>query len=246
MLVLVPVKAFGRAKLRLAEVLDGAERAALARELHDELGAILTAARLDVAWLAAQPRCQDPDIGRRLAALQRLLAQGIEMKRRIVEDLHPTVLTHLGLVPALEQLVASSRARFSGDLRATVDPQATLTGEPALALYRIAQEALTNVHKYAHARRVHVTLVRSRAGVELEVRDDGRGFDPGAVGCGHHGLAGMRHRMGAVGGRLDVDAAPGRGTTIRATVPAQALARTPEPERDRAAVRAIGRWQPPR
>lgn len=197
-----------------------AERAALARELHDELGAILTAARLDVAWLAAQPGCADTAVATRLAALQRVLGQGIELKRRIVEDLHPTVLTHLGLVAALEQLVASNRARFQGRLVVSIDPRIALDAEPALALYRIAQEALTNVHKYAGARTVRLSLRRLRGSVVLGIEDDGCGFDPASVGAGRHGLAGMRQRMVAVGGRLDVSAAPGAGTAIRASVPA--------------------------
>jgi signal transduction histidine kinase len=199
-----------------------AERAALARELHDELGAILTAARLDVAWIAAQPACHDPSIAQRLDALQRVLTQGIELKRRIVEDLHPTVLTHLGLGPALEQLLASNRQRFQGRLLASVDPDVGLSGEPALALYRIVQEALTNVHKYARAHCVRVALRRLRGRVELVVEDDGTGFDVRAVGCGHHGLEGMRHRMLAVGGALQVRSAPGAGTTIRAVLPVPA------------------------
>ncbi len=195
------------------------ERAALARELHDELGAILTAARLDVAWLAAQPACHEPALALRLEALRRVLAQGIELKRRIVEDLHPTALTHLGLGTALEQLVASSRQRFEGTLHASIDPSASPGGESALALYRIAQEALTNVHKYARAGTVRVTLRRARGRAELAVEDDGLGFEVDAVGCGHHGLAGMRHRMLAVGGLLEVRSAPGSGTAIRASVP---------------------------
>ena len=201
------------------------ERAALARELHDELGAILTAARLDVAWLAAQPACHQPALAQRLEALQRVLAQGIALKRRIVEDLHPTVLAHLGLAAALEQLVASSRQRFEGRLRASIDPSVSLDGEPALALYRIAQEALTNLHKYARAGTATVCLRRARGHVELVVEDDGIGFDPRAVGAGHHGLAGMRHRMLAIGGRLELHAAPGAGTSVRASVPMPAVRR---------------------
>lgn len=219
------------------------ERAALARELHDELGAILTAARLDVAWLAAQPACHDPAIAQRLDALRRLLAQGITFKRRVVEDLHPTVLTHLGLAPALEQLAAAHRQRFDGRLHVDIDDSVTLSGEPALALYRIVQESLTNVQKYAQADRVEVTLRRVRGRVELGIRDDGRGFDAAAVGRGHHGLAGMRHRMDALGGRFEVRTAPGEGTTIRASLPAtgrrpDAQVRAPAPRRAPAARRA--------
>jgi signal transduction histidine kinase len=196
------------------------ERAALARELHDELGAILTAARLDAAWLAAQPGCQDPRITQRLDALQRLLAQGIGLKRRIIEDLHPTVLTHLGLVAAIEQLVASHRERFAGRIETELDSSAGLQGEAALALYRIAQEALTNVQKYAHAGMVRVVLERTHGRIQLRVLDDGRGFEPNAVGCGHHGLAGMRQRMRALGGRVEVTSAPGAGTRVVASLEA--------------------------
>jgi signal transduction histidine kinase len=202
------------------------ERAALARELHDELGAILTAARLDTAWLLAQPGCADPAIAQRLQALQRLLAQGIGLKRRIVEDLHPTVLTHLGLVPALEQLLASHRERFTGRMDVEIDPTVELSGDAALALYRIVQESLTNILKYSQARHVRIALRRARGRVELVVEDDGRGFDPEAVGSGRHGLAGMRHRMLAVRGRLQIASAPGAGTEIRASLPASGVRAT--------------------
>lgn len=212
-----------------------AERAALARELHDELGAILTAARLDVAWLAAQPASHVPQVAERLVALQRVLTQGIELKRRIVDDLHPTVLTHLGLVPALEQLLAAHRTRFRGRVSASLDPAVAPASEPALAFYRIVQESLTNIHKYARADFVRVSLRRVRGRIELSIDDDGVGFDPAAVGHGHHGLAGMRHRMLAVGGQLDVAASPGTGTSIRASVPTvtrpRAVASRPPPDR---------------
>ncbi len=199
------------------------ERAALARELHDELGAILTAARLDTAWLLAQPGCAAPVIAQRLQALQRLLAQGIGLKRRIVEDLHPTVLTHLGLAPALEQLLASHRERFVGRMDVDIDPAVELSGDAALAVYRIVQESLTNILKYSQARRARVVLARARGRVELTVEDDGVGFEPAAVGSGRHGLAGMRHRMLAVRGSLQIVSAPGAGTEIRASLPAGGL-----------------------
>ena len=209
------------------------ERAALARELHDELGAILTAARLDVAWLAAQPCCEEPAIARRLAALQRVLREGIGLKRRIVEDLHPTVLEHLGLVPALEQLLAAHRERYDARLTVDLDESLDLRGDAALALSRIVQEALTNIQKYAEAGSVRVTLRRERGRIELTVADDGRGFDADAVACGRHGLVGMRHRMLAVHGLLQVTSTPGSGTVIRALVPASATPDMAAPSRDR-------------
>jgi signal transduction histidine kinase len=209
------------------------ERAALARELHDELGAILTAARLDVAWLAAQPCCDAPAIAKRLVALQRVLREGTGLKRRIVEDLHPTVLEHLGLVPALEQLLAAHRERYQARLRVDLDESLELGGDIALALYRIVQEALTNIQKYAHANEVRVSLRRQRGLLVLVVSDDGLGFDADTVACGRHGLVGMRHRMLAVHGRLEVVSTPGQGTEIRAVLPSAIAAAIGAPVRER-------------
>jgi signal transduction histidine kinase len=228
-----------------------AERAALARELHDELGAILTAARLDAAWISAQPASHEPAIAQRLAALQQVLTQGIELKRRIIDDLHPTILTHLGLLAALEQLLASHRMRFAGRVSASLDPTVRLAGEPALALYRIVQESLTNIHKYAHADLVRVTLRRVQGRIELAIDDDGTGFDADAVAQDRHGLAGMRHRMLAVGGQLAVTSAKGAGTSIRASLPAPARERAQSSSSRRpssipaAAFGGGGRQQPP-
>jgi signal transduction histidine kinase len=198
-----------------------AERASLARELHDELGAILTAAQLDVAWMTGQPACREPAIAQRLAALQAVLAQGSALKRRIVEDLSPGVLTHLGLIAALEHLLATHRPRFAGQWVVSIDATVALTGEPALALYRIAQESLTNIQRYARAQTIRVALGRTRGGrIALHIEDDGCGFEPGAVGASHFGLAGMRERMRAVGGEFEVVSAAGAGTAVLASMPA--------------------------
>ncbi len=220
------------------------ERAALARELHDELGAILTAARLDVAWLSAQGPCQDPEIARRLQALRQLLGDGIGLKRRLVEDLHPTLLTHLGFGAALEQLLVSNRERFAGKLSGELDKSVKLTGDAALALYRVAQESLTNIHKYAGASEVRVRLLRSRGRIELSIEDDGCGFDPKAVGFGHQGLSGLRDRMLAVSGRLEVASAPGLGTVIRASLPTQERGRIDRSLREAGVTASISRSAP--
>lgn len=196
-----------------------AERAALARELHDELGAILTAARLDVAWLETQSSMTQAPVTERLQRLRALLSEGIDFKRRVVEDLHPTLLTHLGLHAALDRLIEDQRLRFAGRLVARIDPTVSLEGDRALALYRMAQEGLTNILKYAQASRIEIRLHRVGAYAELTVSDDGRGFDPAAVAPGHHGLAGMRDRLQAVRGHLEITSAPGAGTVLRARVP---------------------------
>jgi len=202
-----------------------AERAALARDLHDELGAILTAARLDVAWLSAQPCSQEPQIATRLLALRKVLSDGIGLKRRLVEELHPTVLTHLGFVAALETLLDSNRPRFDGRITSRIDDSIKLSGDSALALYRVAQESLTNILNYAQARTIRLSLARRSDRIELTISDDGRGFDPARVPPGHHGLAGLRDRLLAVHGRFEIDSAPGAGTRVCASVPRSASIR---------------------
>ncbi len=202
-----------------------AERAALARDLHDELGAILTAARLDVAWLAAQPCSKEPQVASRLLALRKVLGDGIDLKRRLVEELHPTVLTHLGFAAALQCLLDSARPRFDGRITSRIDESIKLDGDSALALYRVAQESLTNILKYAHAREVRLVLARRNDRIELTISDDGSGFEPARVPHGHHGLAGLRDRLMAVRGRFDVESTPGAGTRVCASVPRSASIR---------------------
>lgn len=196
-----------------------AERAALARELHDELGSILTAARLDVAWLETQAGAHDAAVAERLHRLRGLLSEGMDFKRKVVEDLHPTLLAHLGLQVALNRLIEDQARRFDGRIVARIEASIGLEGERALALYRMAQEALTNILKYAHAARIEVRLHRAGAFAELIVSDDGCGFDPAQIAPDRHGLAGMRDRLQAVCGHLEITSAPGAGTVLRARVP---------------------------
>lgn len=208
--------------VRLASHLQSSredERAKLARELHDELGAVLTAAKLDVAWMGAKLKGADPALVAKLQALKSVLETGIQLKRRIIEDLRPSLLSNLGLVPALERLVEEHRQRTSGRVTSDIDSEIDLPEDMALVIYRIAQEALTNVQKYASASSVHVALRRLPNHLELRVSDDGAGFEPTAVSASRQGLAGMRHRLMSIRGALQVDSAPGRGTVITARVP---------------------------
>lgn len=198
------------------------ERARLARELHDELGALLTAAKLDAARIRSRLGGSSPEATERLAHLVETLNQGIALKRRIVEDLHPSSLTNLGLAPALE-LLAREFAERSG-IAVDCETQATrMRPTDELTVYRLVQEALTNVAKYANARQVRITLQPGDAQqVEVEVRDDGVGFDPAQQQESAHGLTGMRYRVEAAGGELAVDSRPGQGTRILARLPAMA------------------------
>lgn len=200
------------------------ERARLARELHDELGALLTAAKLDVARIRRMTRTAAPEIDERLVHMVELLDQGIALKRRIIEDLRPSALSNLGLIPALEILTKEFTQRSGLQLSLELINTATDDAD-RLALYRLVQEALTNVLRHAKAKHVRVSLSEAEGWLQLSVRDDGQGFDPTQVGAGHHGLLGMRYRIESLGGTLQLLSAPGRGTLVLARLP-------PRPEPD--------------
>ncbi|WP_422010180.1 CHASE3 domain-containing protein [Roseateles sp.] len=205
------------------------ERAHLARELHDELGALLTAAKLDVARIRRMTRTTAPEIDERLLHMAELLDQGIALKRRIIEDLRPSALSNLGLIPALEILTTEFAQRSGLQLSLELTEAANADAADRLALYRLVQEALTNVMRHAKARNVRVSLGEADGWLQLSIRDDGQGFSPDAVGAGHHGLIGMRYRIESLGGTLQLLSSPGRGTLVLARLPARPQA-PPEPE----------------
>jgi signal transduction histidine kinase len=194
------------------------ERGHLARELHDELGALLTAAKLDVARLKSKLGTQAPEFAQRLQHLTETLNSGIALKRRIIEDLRPSSLSNLGLTASLEILAREFAERSGTEVATNLEP-VELDESSQLTVYRLVQESLTNVGKYAQAEQVDIK-VRNRDGqVEVEIRDNGKGFDVTDVRTSTHGLAGMKHRVEAAGGRLTVESVPGDGTSISATLP---------------------------
>lgn len=198
-----------------------AEQARLARELHDELGALLTAAKMDASWILRQLAPDTPEpIKERLERLQEALHNGILLKRRLIDDLRPPLLKELGLVAALRALAEdfsrSSEIRVSLDLPAG---DLELPPQQALALFRIAQEGLTNIRKHAGARLVKLALGQAGDRITLRLEDDGRGFDPAQAGRRRHGLAGMRHRVQMFAGDFCLDSRPGEGTRVIASLP---------------------------
>ena len=194
------------------------ERGHLARELHDELGALLTAAKLDVARLKSKIDATAPDVSERLKHLTETLNSGIALKRRIIEDLRPSSLSNLGLTAALEILTREYAERAGIDVETSLEP-VQLPDAAQLTVYRMVQEALTNIGKYAKASKVLVSVHGYPTHVAVQVRDDGVGFDPGTVRPTSHGLAGMRHRVEAAGGRLTLTSRPGNGTLLSAVLP---------------------------
>lgn len=200
------------------------ERGHLARELHDEMGALLTSAKLEVARLRAKVGAQ-PDIAERLASLTQFLNDGIALKRRIIEDLRPSSLDNLGLQAALEILCREMAERLAIPISQQIAPL-RLVASADLTVFRFVQEALTNVGKYARAHQVRVCLAQSEQAVTVQVQDDGVGFDLAASMVGHHGLAGMRFRVESLGGQMVVQTTPGQGTCVRAEWPLAVLAPT--------------------
>lgn len=203
-------------KVRETEKLD------LAREMHDELGALLTAAKLDADWIE---RTLSPDaqarVAQRLARLRQNLISGITLKRRITNNLRPALLYDLGLIEALKALVDEFR-QCEEKMEVVADlpeSEPELSEDVSLSVFRIIQEALTNIRKYAQAHHVRVSLHATPKAIELEVEDDGIGFDPGSPKVARHGLAGIKHRVFTHGGQLRILTAPGKGVTIQVMLP---------------------------
>ena len=193
------------------------ERANLARELHDELGGLLTASKLDIA--RARKKAREP--AELLASLERInghLNQGIALKRRIIENLRPSALTNLGLTAALDILCREMSASLAMPVRLSA-AEIKMSPEASLAVYRFVQEALTNIGKYASATHVEVELSLVGHNVTVEVRDDGVGFVVQESYAGQHGLSGMQFRAETLGGEMRVISSPGHGTTVRIGFP---------------------------
>jgi signal transduction histidine kinase len=195
------------------------ERALLARELHDETGQALTSILLGLKALEEDVTTEHGRAS--AAALRELVVTTLQDVRRLAVELRPAALDDFGLGPALERLVDTFAEKTGvaveldirlGDGRLDADLETTL--------YRIVQEALTNVLKHADARRVRIALVHEGGTITAVVADDGRGFDAGETRRDALGLIGMRERAVLVGGRLAIASAPGGGTTLTVEVPA--------------------------
>jgi signal transduction histidine kinase len=204
-------------------LLDVAERekAALARELHDELGSNLTAINLDVASVAAHLEKTDPVRAARLDQALRVLRQTVDLKRGIMEGLRPGMIDSLGLPETLRMHVEDFARRTGLDCKAELDTTLEdLDPGVAIALFRVAQEALTNIARYAQARHVRLELASADGELRLLIADDGVGIAADALERPlAHGLIGMRERIARLDGRFAVGrGAGGRGTRVEARV----------------------------
>lgn len=201
------------------------ERRAMAREVHDELGHMLTALKMDTSWLLNKITAVSPEYEERGRELVNLVNRTIETSRRIVTSLRPPVLDDLGLDAALDWLIMDFSRHSDSEVKADLaDVPERLRGEQGITIFRIVQEALTNIRRHADAR--HVDLQWKRVGAEhvLSIRDDGCGFDHAAQsGSECYGLLGISERAHALSGSLKVESEPGRGTTLRIQFPDSSL-----------------------
>jgi len=204
------------------------EKAALARELHDELGGLLVAARMDLSWLEERVGNRDPEVVGYFQRVQDALQAGFDIKRRVIENLRPTLLDNLGLVPALRWQVADMCERAGlRHLEHYPEGELLLTPEASIAVFRIVQEALANVVKHAHATAVEVTVEVAELSLLVRVRDDGVGVPPERLlALRAHGLAAMRQRARGLSGHWHVQRPPSGGTEVEVRLPlARVLAR---------------------
>jgi PAS domain S-box-containing protein len=210
-----------RALAARIETVREEDRSQIAREVHDDLGQSLTGLKLDLAWLARRLPESEAESRARAAEMSELIDATINSVRRISSELRPGVLDDLGLVAAVEWQAQEFERRTGVPCRfRSTGEFEELEARRATALFRILQEALTNVIRHAQASRVSVKLTREIEAAQIEIRDNGRGITreelsrPGSLG-----LLGMRERAFAFGGEVLVTGRPGHGTTVTARMP---------------------------
>ena len=199
------------------------ERKKISRQLHDEIAQILTGINVNLATLGEVASIKPVDLERQIAKTRRLVEQSIDIVHRFARNLRPTLLDDLGLIPALRSFV--KELAVQKDLRIHFT---AFTGIEALdisrrtVLYRVTQEALTNVIRHAHARNATVRIMKVAGTARLEIRDDGKSFPAKRLlssKTGRLGLLGMRERVEMVGGNFTIESTPGVGTTVRVEIP---------------------------
>jgi signal transduction histidine kinase len=193
------------------------ERTSIARELHDEFGQALTALRIDLSWLRKRSNDTHDDFRLRLDTSRALVERTIESLRRISEGLRPGMLDVLGLAAALEHLVSQFEQRWQITCTFHADrDEYDLDKNQSIVVFRLVQEALTNVSRHAHATEVDIDLREKGDNLCLVIQDDGVGFDTARPRKGF-GLLGMSERVRMLGGEIDIDG--GQGTRIVVTLP---------------------------
>lgn len=200
------------------------ERQKLSRELHDELGSLFTATKMDISWVIKKLQNYTPEVAKEVTTKLRktigYVDQGIQYKRSIVQELHPSILTTFGFWPALNSLINDAAERNQWQLTLNLPDENTKLNETlSLVVYRIVQETLNNANKYAKATKVSVDIIIDLKHIKLEIEDNGVGMDLKALNGNTHGLSGMKHRILAIGGHIEIVSEPGKGVLTRVLIP---------------------------
>lgn len=196
------------------------ERSSLARELHDELGGLLISIKMDLSQLKSQIDLSKDEVRTRWERVQSTLSAGIDLKRRVIEQLRPSLLDNMGLVTALkwqaEQICSAAKLRLNENFP---EDEPKIAPDAAIALFRIAQEALTNIVKHAQATQVDIELSVRDDFLVLRIDDDGVGITATRPAVGSHGISGMKHRLKSYDGSFTIERRWPNGTRLVASVP---------------------------
>ncbi len=197
------------------------ERAAISREIHDQLGQQLTGLKMDVSWLSKKLNSTDESIKGKIKGILELLDSTIRMVRKIATELRPSILDDLGLIEAMKWQSQEFEKRSEIKIRFnSMLPEIKIANHIVIALFRIYQESLTNVARHANATEVCTSITRRNHQLVLTISDNGQGFDTGNIASKRTlGLLGMKERAQMIGGNYEISSKPGKGTTVSITVP---------------------------
>jgi len=214
------------------------ERQKISRELHDVISQTLTGINVRLATLKIQSRTNTKDLQNKITATQRLVEKSVDIVHRFARDLRPTVLDDLGLIPALQSYLKDFMEQTGIHVSLTIFAGVEkLSSDVRTVLYRIAQEALTNVHRHAHASHARVAIRQGETAVSVEIIDNGQGFqvEEAALAKGRKrlGLLGMRERAEMIGGTFAITSSPGQETTVRVEIPQHKAAPRKRPAKPR-------------
>ncbi len=218
---------WGNAEQELRHTVLGAlkaqqfERAMVSKFLHDSVGQNLTALGLQLDLIRMDLETTSPETCLRAIEVQRLLEEMMESVREYSYELNPSTVERAGLRPALDRLTGRIRQRFSGTLRVNVDPFLKIDPKLASAMYQIAQEGVENAVQHSSCSTIEIAVKSTRTGTMMEVRDNGRGFDPADLVAGRRGLGllSMEHYAAEAGLELSITSTREFGTTVRAVSP---------------------------
>jgi signal transduction histidine kinase len=190
--------------------------------LHDELGGLLIAVKMDISWLQKHtPGAAEPDMKTRWTRVLQALDEGVDFKRRVVENLRPTLLDNMGLLPAVRWITQETCTRAGlRCVESYPEEEPQLIDDAAIMIFRLMQESLTNIVKHAQATEVHVAVTMDASDLTVTVTDNGVGIDSDRrEAVGSHGLATMRHRVRSFGGSIEIGTPAEGGTRVRARLP---------------------------